>query len=41
MNRRDAIQHVALLLGGMISAPAMAGVNGQILNFGESVPVTA
>jgi len=41
MNRRDAIQHVALLLGGMISVPAMAGVNGQILNFGESVPVTA
>jgi Gluconate 2-dehydrogenase subunit 3 len=41
MNRRDAIQHVALLLGGMISVPAMAGVNGQILNFGESVTVTA
>ena len=41
MNRRDAIQQVALLLGGMISAPAMAGVLGEKTNFGESVPVSA
>ncbi|WP_428661632.1 gluconate 2-dehydrogenase subunit 3 family protein [Runella sp.] len=41
MNRRDAIQHVAVLLGSVISAPTMAGVLGQRLNVGESVPVTA
>lgn len=41
MNRRDAIQHVALLLGSMISAPTMAGVMGEKINLGESVPVTA
>jgi len=41
MNRRDAIQQVAVLLGGMISLPTMAGVNGEILNFGDSVKVTA
>lgn len=41
MNRRDAIQQVALLLGSMISAPTMAGVLGQKTNLGESVPVSA
>lgn len=41
MNRRDAIQHVALLLGSMISTPTMAGVMGEKINLGESVPVTA
>lgn len=41
MNRRDAIQHVAILLGSVISAPTMAGVLGQKLNAGESIPVTA
>jgi hypothetical protein len=29
VNRREAIQRVAILMGGMISAPAMAGINGQ------------
>ncbi|WP_028665729.1 gluconate 2-dehydrogenase subunit 3 family protein [Runella zeae] len=41
MNRRDAIQQVALLLGTMISAPTMAGVLGQKTNLGESVLVSA
>jgi hypothetical protein len=41
MNRRDAIQHVAILLGSVISAPTMAGVMGQKLNVGESLPVSA
>jgi len=29
VNRREAIQRVAILMGGMISAPAMAGIQGQ------------
>jgi Gluconate 2-dehydrogenase subunit 3 len=29
INRRDAIQRLSILMGGMISAPAMAGLNGQ------------
>lgn len=41
MNRREAIQQVTFLLGGMISLPTMAGVNGEVLNFGDSVKVTA
>jgi hypothetical protein len=41
MNRRDALQHVALLFGSMISAPAMAGALGEKTYFGESVPVNA
>jgi hypothetical protein len=41
MNRREAIQRATLLLGGVISAPLMAGAMGQILNTGESVAVTA
>lgn len=41
MNRREAIQRATLLLGGVLSAPLMAGAMGQILNTGESVVVTA
>jgi hypothetical protein len=41
MNRREAIQRATLLLGGVLSAPLMAGAMGQILNTGESVAVTA
>jgi hypothetical protein len=29
LNRRDAIQRISILMGGMISAPAMAGLNGK------------
>lgn len=41
MNRREAIHRATLLLGGVLSAPLMAGAMGQILNTGESVAVTA
>jgi len=41
MNRREAIQRATFLLGGVLSAPLMAGAMGQILNTGESVAVTA
>lgn len=37
MNRREAVQRVALLMGGVLSAPLMAGVMGQIINTGGSV----
>jgi hypothetical protein len=40
MNRRDALQHVAILLGGAISAPVMAGVMGEKTYTGESLRVT-
>jgi hypothetical protein len=40
MNRRDALQHVAILLGGVISAPVMAGVMGEKTYTGESLKVT-
>jgi hypothetical protein len=29
VNRREAIQRLSILMGGMISVPAMAGLNGQ------------
>lgn len=41
MNRREAVQRVALFLGGVLSPPLMAGVMGQITNTGESVGFTA
>jgi Gluconate 2-dehydrogenase subunit 3 len=41
MNRREAIHRATLLLGGVLSAPLMAGAMGQVLNTGESVAVTA
>jgi len=37
VNRRDAIQHIALLLGGMISAPALAGIRGEKTYHGVSI----
>ncbi|MBC8153851.1 MAG: gluconate 2-dehydrogenase subunit 3 family protein [Bacteroidetes bacterium] len=40
MNRRQAIERVSLLLGGLISAPALAGINDQRTWFGPSVLVT-
>jgi Gluconate 2-dehydrogenase subunit 3 len=41
MNRREAIQKVTLLLGGVMAAPLMAGAMGQVTNFGKSVKVSA
>ena len=32
MNRRELIQRVTLMLGGVMSAPLMAGAMGQVLN---------
>lgn len=40
MNRREAIQRATLLLGGVLSAPLMAGAMGQVLNTGKSVKVS-
>ncbi len=37
LNRRDAIQRIALLLGGVISAPAMAGIRGEKTYHGISI----
>jgi Gluconate 2-dehydrogenase subunit 3 len=41
MNRREAVQRVALMMGGVLSAPLMAGVMGQVINTGESLNITA
>ncbi|MFD2520800.1 gluconate 2-dehydrogenase subunit 3 family protein [Emticicia soli] len=41
MNRREAVQRVALLVGGVLSPPLIAGVMGQVLNTGPSVATTA
>ena len=41
MNRREAVQRVALMMGGVLAAPLMAGVMGQIINTGESITVSA
>lgn len=41
MNRREAVQRVALMMGGVLAAPLMAGVMGQVTNTGTSVAVTA
>lgn len=40
MKRREALQHVALLLGTTLAAPTLAGVRGQVLNTGPVVDVT-
>jgi len=41
MNRREAIEKITLMMGGMISAPLMAGVMGEKLNFGPSLTISA
>ena len=41
MNRREAVQRVALMMGGVLSAPLMAGVMGQVTNKGASLNITA
>jgi len=40
MNRRDAIERITLMLGGVLAAPLMAGAMGEKLNFGPSVNFT-
>jgi hypothetical protein len=41
MNRREALERVAILMGSTLSAPMIAGVLGQVTNKGTSVNVTA
>ena len=41
MNRREAVQRVALMMGGVLAAPLMAGVMGQVTNTGLSIFVSA
>lgn len=40
MNRREAIQQAALLMGGVLAAPTLAGAMGRVTNTGPSVLVT-
>ena len=41
MKRREAIQKAALMMGGILSAPTLAGAMGRITNTGPSVLVSA
>ncbi|REA63761.1 gluconate 2-dehydrogenase subunit 3 family protein [Dyadobacter luteus] len=41
MNRREAIERITLMMGGVLAAPLMAGAMGEKLNFGPSLSVTA
>lgn len=41
MKRREAIQQAALMMGGLLSAPTLAGAMGRITNTGPSVSVSA
>jgi len=40
MNRREAVQRLTLLMGGILSAQLTAGLMGQVINLGASVPVS-
>ncbi|MCE6992881.1 gluconate 2-dehydrogenase subunit 3 family protein [Dyadobacter sp. CY323] len=40
MNRREAVQKITFLMGGTLSAPLMAGIMGEKLNFGPSLDVS-
>ncbi|NBA86744.1 gluconate 2-dehydrogenase subunit 3 family protein [Emticicia sp. CRIBPO] len=40
MDRREAIQRVTLMLGGVMSAPLLAGAMGQAIYGGESIRPT-
>lgn len=41
MNRRDAVQRISLLMGGIaLSGPVVSGILGEKTHFGESVFVT-
>ncbi|NBV86133.1 MAG: gluconate 2-dehydrogenase subunit 3 family protein [Verrucomicrobia bacterium] len=41
MNRREAVQRLGLLFGGVLSTQLTAAVMGQVLNTGPSLPVSA
>jgi hypothetical protein len=41
MNRREAIEKITLMMGGVLAAPLMAGAMGEKLNFGPSLAVSA
>ncbi len=40
MNRREAIEKITLMLGGVMAAPLMAGAMGEKLNFGPSLDIS-
>lgn len=40
MNRRELIQRVTMMLGGVMSAPLMAGAMGEVLNLSPSLDLT-
>ncbi|MEZ0485284.1 gluconate 2-dehydrogenase subunit 3 family protein [Fibrella aquatica] len=40
MRRREAIQRAALMMGGILSAPTLAGAMGRVINKGPSLLVT-
>ena len=39
MNRREAVKQITLLMGGALSAQMTAGLMGQVINTGASIPV--
>jgi hypothetical protein len=41
MNRREAVQRITLLMGGVLSVQLTAGLMGQVINTGARVPVSA
>lgn len=41
MNRREAVKRVTIMMGGILAAPLMAGVMGQVTNTGESITISA
>jgi len=41
INRREAIQRITLMMGGVLSVQLNAGLMGQVINTGGSVPVSA
>jgi len=41
LNRREAVQRLTLLLGGVLSIQLTAALRGEVLNIGESVKVDA
>ena len=41
MNRREAVKQITLLMGGALSAQMTAGLMGQVINTGASIPVGA
>jgi len=39
MNRREAVQRLTLLLGGVVSVQLSAALRGEVINLGASIPV--